>query len=46
VYFLRVRRDEPGAAFGPAQRISLLRAWQTGAGVELLSSDGTPVDQR
>jgi hypothetical protein len=46
IYFLRVRRDEPGAAWGPAQRISLLRVWQTGAGVELLSSDGTPVDHR
>jgi hypothetical protein len=46
VYFLRVRRDEPGAAFGPAQRISLLRTWQTASGIELLSSDGTPVDQR
>jgi hypothetical protein len=46
IYFLRVRRDEPGAAFGPSQRISLLRVWQTGSGGELSSSDGTPVDQR
>jgi hypothetical protein len=46
VYFLRVRRAEPGAAFGPSQRLSLLKVWQTGSGAELQSSDGTPVDQR
>jgi hypothetical protein len=46
IYFLRVRRAEDGAAFGPSQKISLLRPWTTGSGAELVSTDGTPVDQR
>ncbi|MGL4575167.1 MAG: FecR domain-containing protein [Burkholderiaceae bacterium] len=46
IYFMRVRRADPGAAFGPSQRLSLLKVWQTGSGAELQSSDGTPVDQR
>jgi hypothetical protein len=46
VFFLRVRRDEPGAAFGPAQRISLVKLWRTGTGGELTSADGNPIEQR